>query len=350
VRPGAVALAAAVALVGAGCGSHHAAPPRIPISVDGTRERVAAGTTLAEAVETLGLRPQAGKLVDVEGHVLRANAFPGRLLVNGRRVARATALRAGDSIALVAGRDRRERLVRIVRSVRGGIPPNPQGKLLTTPGVEVDVRGAISRKLVSKRFRPVEGPIRTERAVALTFDDGPDPLYTPQVLRILRRMHVRATFFVIGYLVDAYPQLVTREHAMRMAVGNHTYNHPEVPPFGQLPRRLLDAEIALGSASLARVGLKPSMLRPPAGGWSQQVVRAAAADGERVVLWSVDPVDWQPGVTAAQVKSRVLSAIRPGSIVDLHDGGGDRSATVAALPGIIRGIRHRHLKLVTLSS
>lgn len=349
MRPGAVALAAAVALSGAACGSHHTAP-QIAISVDGTREQIAAGATLAKAVETLGLRPQAGRLIDVEGDVLRTRAFPGRVLVNGHKVGDSRALRAGDRIALVAGRDRRERLVRVVRRVRGGIPPNPQGKLQTTPGVEVDVRGAISRKLVSERFQPVDGPLRTERAVALTFDDGPNPEYTPQVLSILRRMHVRATFFVIGFLVDAYPQLVKREHAMRMAVGNHTYNHPEVPPFGQLPRRLLDTEIALGSESLARVGLKPSMLRPPAGGWSQSVVRAAAADGERVVLWSVDPVDWQPGVTAAEVKARVLGAIQPGSIVDLHDGGGDRSATVAALPGIIRGIRHRHLKLVTLSS
>jgi peptidoglycan/xylan/chitin deacetylase (PgdA/CDA1 family) len=349
VRPVAVALAAAVALVAAACGSHRATP-QISISVDGTREQIAAGATFAKAVETLGLRPQSGRLVDVDGVVLRPHAFPGRLLLNGRHAGGATALRAGDRIAVVAGRDRRERLVRVVRSVPGGIPTNPQGKLQRTPGVEIDVRGALSRKLVSQRFRPVEGPIKTERAVALTFDDGPNPTYTPEVLRVLRRMHVHATFFVIGYLVDAYPQLVRREHAMGMTIGNHTYNHPEVPPFGQLPPRLLDAEIALGSESLARVGIKPSMLRPPAGGWSRAVVDAAARDGERVVLWSVDPVDWEPGVTAAEVKQRVLSAIQPGSIVDMHDGGGDRSATVQALPGIIRGIRHRHLKLVTLSS
>jgi peptidoglycan/xylan/chitin deacetylase (PgdA/CDA1 family) len=71
--------------------------------------------------------------------------------------------------------------------------------------------------------------------------------------------------------------------------------------------------------------------------------------GERVVLWSVDPVDWASGVTAAQIKQRVLRAVQPGSIVILHDGGGDRSATVAALPGIIRGIRRKHLRLVPLS-
>jgi len=189
-----------------------------------------------------------------------------------------------------------------------------------------------------------------DRAVALTFDDGPSPEYTQKVLDILHRMHAHATFFVIGFLVDAYPQLVKREHAAGMAIGNHTYNHPEVPPFNELPRQLLDAEIGLGAQSLNRVGIWPSLLRPPAGSASPAVVRAADAYGERVVLWSVDPVDWGRGVTAAQIRKRVLGAVRPGSIVDLHDGGGDRSATVAALPGIIRGIRHRHLKLVTLAS
>jgi peptidoglycan/xylan/chitin deacetylase (PgdA/CDA1 family) len=134
-----------------------------------------------------------------------------------------------------------------------------------------------------------------------------------------------------------------------MAIGNHTYNHPEVPPFNQLPRRLLEDEIVLGAQSLARVGITPGLLRPPAGSSSPEVVRAAEAAGERVVLWSVDPTDWRSDLTAAEIKRRVLSAVRPGSIVLLHDGGGNRSATIAALPGIIKGIRHRHLRLVPLT-
>jgi peptidoglycan/xylan/chitin deacetylase (PgdA/CDA1 family) len=163
-------------------------------------------------------------------------------------------------------------------------------------------------------------------------------------------MHVRATFFVIGYLVDSSPEIVAREHAAGMAIGNHTYNHPEVPPFNQLPRRLLEDEIALGAQSLARIGIRSPLLRPPAGSSSPAVVRAAESAGERVVLWNVDPSDWRAGVTAGEVKRRVLSAVRPGSIVILHDGGGDRAATIAALPGIIKGIRHKHLRLVPLSA
>jgi len=338
-------LVAAVALGAVACGDQS----RISVVVDGTTERLAAGSTLATAVERLGLRPRAGNLVDVQGAVLRRRAYPGRLLLNGRRTDDSTKLRTGDRIVLVAGHDRRERLVRQVRVVRGGIPPNPQGFVSRTTGVKIVVRGAVSHKLVSTRYRTVDGPTKVARAVALTFDDGPSPVYTPRVLGVLRRMHVHATFFVIGFLVDAYPQLVRRERRLGMGIGNHTYNHPEVPPFNTLPRRLVDAEIGLGAQSLSRVGIFPTLLRPPAGSASDSVVRAAEGYGERVVLWSVDPVDWGKGVTAAQVRRRVLDAVRPGSIVDLHDGGGDRSATVAALPGIIRGIRHRHLKLVRLA-
>ena len=135
---------------------------------------------------------------------------------------------------------------------------------------------------------------------------------------------------------------------MGMAVGNHSYNHPEVPPFAGLPAPLIRDEIALADQVLARLGIRPRLFRPPGGGSSAKLVRIAQALGQRVVLWSVDPTDWEPGVTGAEIAQRVLSAVRPGSIVDLHDGGGDRSATLAALPKIVRGIRARGLRLVVL--
>jgi peptidoglycan/xylan/chitin deacetylase (PgdA/CDA1 family)/sulfur carrier protein ThiS len=345
VTRAAAALAATLVLLGTGCGQRS----RVTVVIDGTAEHVATGSTLARATQRLGLHPRAGNLLDVEGDVLRRGVFPGRLRVNGRHVPSSTSLHDGDRIELVAGRNRVERREREIRSVPGGIPANPQSRVERTAGVEVVVRGAISRKLVSSRFRTVDGPTTVERAVALTFDDGPSPTDTPRVLEVLHRMHARATFFVIGFLVDAYPEIVTREHEAGMAIGNHTYNHPEVPPFNQLPRRLLEDEIALGAQSLSKIGIASGLLRPPAGSSSPNVVRAAEASGERVVLWSVDPVDWPAGVKVKQIKRNVLSAVQPGSIVLLHDGGGDQSATVAALPGIIKGIRRKHLRLVTLA-
>ena len=184
--------------------------------------------------------------------------------------------------------------------------------------------------------------------MALTFDDGPSPRYTPRILAVLRRLHVHATFFAIGYLADEHPDLVRDELRAGMTVANHSYNHPQVPPFDRLPPRLLEDEIALGAQSLRRLGGEPMLFRPPGGSFSPGVVHAAEALGERIVLWSVDPRDWQPGATARRIARHVLAALRPGSIVILHDGGGDRSATVAALPAIVKAIRHRGLRLLAL--
>ena len=159
---------------------------------------------------------------------------------------------------------------------------------------------------------------------------------------------MRATFFVVGYLADRYPSLVRQELRTGMMVGNHSYNHPEVPPFDRLPARLIADEIVLGARSLRRAGADPRLFRPPGGSYSPAVVHAARTLGERIVLWSVDPGDWQAGATAAKIARRVVAAARPGSIVILHDGGGDRSATIRALPTIVRGLRHRRLRLVTI--
>jgi peptidoglycan/xylan/chitin deacetylase (PgdA/CDA1 family)/sulfur carrier protein ThiS len=309
---------------------------------------VVAGTTLAEAAARFALHPRAGDLLDVTGRGLRRGVVPGHLLVDGRPVPAGSRLRSGDRIAVVDGQNRTEPLIRHVVQLSGGAPSDPQFTVTRVPGEQVVVRGALSHQLVSASFRPT-GAAKVERAVALTFDDGPSPQFTPRILAALQKLRVHATFFVIGYLAQTYPDLVRRELRLGMTVGNHTYNHPEVPPFGQLPPRLIADEIALGSEILGRLGVHPRVFRPPGGSTSPAVVRAAATLGERVVLWSVDPTDWQPGTSKGQIVRRVLAAVRPGSIVILHDGGGDRSATLAALPAIVRGIRHRGLHLITLA-
>ena len=195
--------------------------------------------------------------------------------------------------------------------VPGGVPANPQFFVDRVPGRWVVERGAVSHELVSSRFEPT-GPARPQRAVALTFDDGPSPEYTPRILARLAKLHVPATFFVIGYLVAEYPSLVRREARMGMVVGNHSYNHPEVPPFDQLPLPLLRDEISLGDDALAALGLRTRLFRPPGGGTASRLVDTAAALDQRVVLWSVDPTDWEPGITAKEIARRVLANVRPG--------------------------------------
>jgi len=209
---------------------------------------------------------------------------------------------------------------------------------------EVITEGAVSGEAAGIRFVPT-GRVKTPRTVALTFDDGPSPTYTPQILGLLRRDHVPATFFVIGELAERYPDLVRAEIRSGMSVGNHSWDHPESPPFVDLAPARVRSEISRTNAELARLGDRAHLFRPPGGSFDPSLVAVAQAEGVRVVLWDVDPRDWAPGATARKIARAVLENVKPGAIVELHDGGGDRSATVAALPKIIRGIRRMGLRL-----
>jgi peptidoglycan/xylan/chitin deacetylase (PgdA/CDA1 family) len=182
------------------------------------------------------------------------------------------------------------------------------------------------------------------RVVALTFDDGPS-VYTPGILDILRKQDVPATFFVIGEHVAQYPRYVRAERAQGDLVGDHTYTHPDLEQLSpdQIRAQLSQTEQAIRSAS----GYSPRWFRPPYGDVDSEIVAIAASLGLRTVLWSVDPQDWAlPGSQA--IVDRVLTAAKPGSVILMHDGGGDRSETVAALPAIIDVLRSRGYTFNTL--
>ena len=192
------------------------------------------------------------------------------------------------------------------------------------------------------------GPALPDDAVALTFDDGPS-LYTRRFVTLLTALHVPATFFVIGTQAETYPDLVRLELDSGMVVGNHSYDHPWRTPFAGLPKTEIESEIGRAQAILDRLGTHTVLFRPPGGTVSPFVLRTADAHGLRIVLWSVDARDWVAGTTADEIVQRVLGAVEPGSIVVMHDGGGDREATLAALPEIVAGIRARGLRLVALA-
>jgi peptidoglycan/xylan/chitin deacetylase (PgdA/CDA1 family) len=183
--------------------------------------------------------------------------------------------------------------------------------------------------------------------VALTFDDGPWPGTTMQVLELLNAAHVRATFFLIGRQARRHPELVRAEVASHMQVQCHSWSHPQ--PFAKLPPERIRQEVEQGRDALEQVGVRPTLFRPPGGSLSPQVLSTVRDEDMRSVIWSVDPRDWKAGTTSQQIVQRVLAAVRPGSIILLHDGGGNRSATVAALPQILAGIRARGLQLTVLS-
>jgi len=347
VRFAAIALVVLLAVAAASAAGYEFLRTKtIAVQVEGTDEKVGEGTTLAEAAEKFGIEPAAGDLLDVQQGVLRSNAFHGKLLVDGHARRGSTELEEGDRIGSVDGVDQEEPSTHYFERVPGGMPSNPQFTLALTPGRQEFAKGDVSGKVALVRFDP-SGPANVPKAVALTFDDGPSA-YTARVLETLERLRARATFFVVGNVVERYPKLVRRELAAGMGVANHSYSHPYRPPFDEQPHETILSEIDRGSSVLEALGHTPTLFRPPGGSYSPYVEEATGAHGERIVLWSVDPEDWNAETTTKQIAKRVLDAVHPGSIVLLHDGGGDQMRTVKALPAIVRGIRGKGLRLVVL--
>ncbi|HEX5925986.1 MAG TPA: polysaccharide deacetylase family protein [Baekduia sp.] len=182
---------------------------------------------------------------------------------------------------------------------------------------------------------------RGRRAVALTFDDGPSS-YTAGVLRILRAERVPATFFEIGGQVAGRAKLVRRILREGHALGNHTYSHANMAGGGN-PGQISRTQAAIRRAT----GYTPCVFRPPYGATSGALVSEVHRMHLTSVLWSADPTDWStPGTDA--IRTRVLGQTHRGGIVLMHDGGGPRSQTVAALRSIIRTFKARHYRFMTV--
>lgn len=182
--------------------------------------------------------------------------------------------------------------------------------------------------------------------VALTFDDGPGQ-YTSQILEILQFYGVQATFFSIGQCVTQFSASLQEELVGGNAVGNHTLTHPHLTTLSptEIFQELKEAQEAVFDAG----GTRPTVFRPPYGEYNEQVLLAARQLGLTVVTWSAAAADWydpQPPVDV--IASRILGAATNGAIFLLHESGGDRANTVAALPAIITGLQARGLHLVTL--
>lgn len=227
--------------------------------------------------------------------------------------------------------------------------PAPPG----TYTVQLQLKDACGNTRVSaqRRFRdqhPVSSHVvrsnsSAGRRVALTFDDGGDIAAWASILSTLKRYGLKGSFFPVGSVVAAHPEIARRTVKEGHDVGNHSWNHPTMSRlgFGAAVQQLRWTEGAWWRA--ARVTTAP-FFRPPYGDYSSTTVAAAGAAGYTyTVLWDVDPFDWQqPG--AGVIVSRVLGAARPGSVILLHTTG----QTAQALPSIIQGLRSRGLQPVRL--
>ena len=186
------------------------------------------------------------------------------------------------------------------------------------------------------------GP-RNKKVVALTFDDGPFPL-TPKFYDVLEREHVPATFFLIGDQVAGKGALLKRALRDGFVLGDHTWTHANVSGDGPAAAR----QISLTKNAIQReTGYTPCLFRAPGGAVSAPLISEARGMGMNTIEWDVDPTDWStPGTDA--IYSRVVSQTKPGSIILMHDGGGPRGQTLAALPRIIHTLRGRGYKFATV--
>jgi peptidoglycan/xylan/chitin deacetylase (PgdA/CDA1 family) len=167
--------------------------------------------------------------------------------------------------------------------------------------------------------------------MSFTFDDGPWPGSTAQVLGLLGQHHVHAVFCLIGNQARAYPSLVHREVAAGHELCDHSRDHDLF--MRTKKQSYVDAEVGDGLAEIRRAappGTRVTFYRQPGGTWSPKVVKAMGAYGLDPLRWSDDPRDWsRPGSTV--IVRRVVARLRPGAVILMHDGGGDRSQTVEAL-------------------
>jgi len=188
-------------------------------------------------------------------------------------------------------------------------------------------------------------PSPPARALALTIDDGPDPAYTPQVLRLLDKYGMQASFCVVGVHAEAYPSLVRDIHRAGHVIVNHSYTH--MLPFNSLTEKRIVWEITKTQRTIEHVaGVTPQLFRAPGGDWSRFIYRAIAAYGLEPLDWDVDPRDWaRPGTM--RIQRRMLRA-KPGEIVLCHDGGGNRAETVRALRRVLPKWKHRGISTIPL--
>lgn len=188
-----------------------------------------------------------------------------------------------------------------------------------------------------------------EKRVAITFDDGPDKTYTPQILDILKSHQVKATFFLIGEKANEHPDVVKRIYAEGHDLGNHTWNHRQL---SKMPAADIEAEIARTDDLLKKTsGTAPKLFRSPYGETSEDIMRTAAQTGHSVIGWSVDTRDWE-GHSAEAILATVKKELKPGAVILMHSAGGkggNRANTVKALPQVIAYLKQQGYRIETVS-
>lgn len=336
----------------------HPAFSQVRVTVNGQAARLIADGTVGGILEGSGLRVRAGDFLDLDGRVLgRGEGWAPRILLNGRPIPVSAAVGTDDRIDIIPALDRVEQLDVEVEEVVLADDVEGEGEYAVvrqvgSVGKKLIARGRASGKVVSVRnlvvarpFRIARTTERPEKVIALTFDDGPTPPYTGRIVQILKELRATGTFFMVGSQASFYPESVREVSAAGFQVANHSYSHSRLD-FADEEAVVRELDAA-SNTIVPLINEKMHWFRPPYGAVSDALRVIAARRGYHTLRWHVDSRDWE-GSSPQMIADKVIREVRPGAVVLLHDGGGDRTSTVRALPTIIRTLYEQGYSFITL--
>jgi peptidoglycan/xylan/chitin deacetylase (PgdA/CDA1 family) len=312
--------------------------------------------TAADGARLLGVSLAPGNRVDVQGGVLvQGGGRPAVLLCNGEPVAPEAVVRGGDCLTVVPPRDVREPVTTRVRMLAPALSPAAARAAEAaggSPGLglrRVEI-GQYSGKLVveTTEATPVVIPASSRKRIALTFDDGPSPTYTPPILAILKKNGAHATFFELGICAIGHKDVQRAVFAAGHEIGVHSWDHPQLTKLSaDQVREQLTRTMSLFHA-ICGPGLVLRWMRPPYGSTNARVKAIIESVGLKQILWGPDTEDWKrPG--ADVIYQRLMSGASNGAIILCHDGGGPREGTVEAVRRAVPDLIARGYELVTVS-
>lgn len=277
----------------------------------GEKYLVSPGEDLESIASQYGISP--GALASYNG-LAREKVFPGQVIV------------------IPPAKEVKRSAEKAPAAAKKTVPENPE---YTLSGLAAEYPGVIA----------VRGPW-DKKVVALTFDDGPDDKYTPQVMKILDSQDIKGTFFLVGSLIEKYPGVVEELVASGHQVAGHGWSHSNLK---DMSRDQILSDLDQTALSFRNVlGREPIMFRPPYGGLSPDVVKEASALGYTSVIWDSDSLDWYSR-SADSILASALADTKRGSIILMHSAGVNLDATIEALPELIYTLKSQGYTFVTIS-
>lgn len=339
----------------------------VDVTIDGTRMQARLWSPLEQVMDEKGISVSSGDYVSVSGNVISAgDGYPFSATVNGSELNGSDAsgyhIKEGDVIDFHDGADRMEEFDSWEENIQ------PKLKMDGNVGAinYVAQWGKAGRKTVRRgkdSGETADGETLTEpqdciikvtdvhpdddrKIVALTFDDGPDATYTLSYLSILNQYNAKATFFCVGNNVQAYPSIVQEAIAEGNEVMNHTMSHQQLTDLDEdaLRAEITDSFDAIEQAT----GVQTTALRPPYGSFRETTWLKTGGCMSLSVRWNLDSLDWSKA-SVQTIVANATNGVEPGSIILMHDGGGDRSEDLEALPQILATLEDEGYTVTTVS-